>query len=58
VAPEYRAAAVRYFGAEGGNGWCDGLPAGMRMMRIKVAPEWVGLLDFDGMRRLPSALSG
>jgi len=58
VAPEYRAAAVRYFGAEGGNGWCDGLPAGMRMMRIKVAPEWVGLLDFDGMRRLPSALGG
>ena len=58
VAPEYREAAVRYFGEAQGNGWCDQLPADMRMFRVRVAPEWVGLLDFDGLRRLPSALAG
>ena len=58
AAPEYRAAAVRYFGEEQGNGWCDGLPDGMRMARFQVHPSWVGVLDFDGMRRLPSALAG
>ena len=58
VAPEYRQAAIRHFGEEQGNGWCDQLPAGLRMMRIRLAPEWVGLLDFDGMRRIPSALAG
>lgn len=58
VAPEYRLAAVRYFGEVQGSGWCDGLPAETRMTRIRVAPDWVGVLDFDGMRRLPSALAG
>jgi hypothetical protein len=58
AAPEYREAAVRYFGEEQGNGWCDGLPDGMRMARFRVHPSWVGVLDFDGMRRLPSALAG
>ncbi len=58
VAPEYRLAAIRYFGDEQGSGWCDGLPADVRMLRIRVAPEWVGVLDFDAMRRLPSALAG
>jgi hypothetical protein len=58
VAPEYRAAATRYFGEEQGNGWCDQLPAEMVMTRFSVRPEWVGLLDFDGMRRLPSAIAG
>ena len=58
VAPEYRQAAIRYFGEEQGNGWCDQLPAGMRMARFRVTPEWVGVLDFDGMRRLPSAIAG
>ena len=58
VAPEYRAAAIRYFGEEQGNGWCDQLPAGLRMARFRVRPQWVGVLDFDGMRRLPSALAG
>jgi len=54
----YRAAAVRYFGEEQGKGWCDGLPDGMRMARFRVHPSWVGVLDFDGMRRVPSALAG
>ncbi len=58
VAPEYRAAATRYFGEDEGNGWCDQLPAEMVMTRFSVRPEWVGLLDFDGMRRLPSAIAG
>jgi nitroimidazol reductase NimA-like FMN-containing flavoprotein (pyridoxamine 5'-phosphate oxidase superfamily) len=58
ITPEYREAAVRYFGPEQGNGWCDSLPQDIVMLRVKVAPEWVGVLDFDGMRRLPSALAG
>ena len=58
VAPEYRAAAERYFGPDQGSAWCDQLPADMRMTRLRVTPAWVGLLDFDGMRRLPSALAG
>ncbi len=57
VVPEYRAAAVRYFGEEQGNGWCDQLPAGMRMARLRVRPHWVGVLDLDGMRRMPSAMA-
>jgi hypothetical protein len=57
VAPEYRAAAIRYFGEAQGNGWCDQLPSDIEMLRIRVRPEWVGLLDFDGMRRIPSALA-
>jgi hypothetical protein len=55
VAPEYRAAAIRYFGQEQGNGWCDGLPAGMNMTRIAVRPTVVHVLDFE--TRFPSALS-
>jgi hypothetical protein len=58
VAPEYRAAATRYFGDEQGNGWCDQLPADMVMTRFSLRPAWVGLLDFEGMRRLPSAIAG
>jgi hypothetical protein len=56
VADEYREAAVRYFGPEQGNGWCDQLPA-TSMCRFRVTPEWVGVLDFDGMRRLTSSLA-
>jgi Pyridoxamine 5'-phosphate oxidase len=58
VAPEYRAAAARYFGEEQGAAWCAQLPADMPTARFTITPEWVGLLDFDGMRRLPSALAG
>jgi hypothetical protein len=56
VAPEYRHAAVRYFGDEQGNGWCDQLPP-TSMHRFRVTPAWVGVLDFDEMRRLTSSLA-
>ena len=56
IAAEYREAAVRYFGEEQGNGWCDQLPP-MTMNRFRVAPQWVGVLDFDEMRRLTSSLA-
>lgn len=58
VAPEYRASARRYFGAEQGEAWCASLPAEMAMTRYRLEPSWVGLLDFEGMRRPPSALAG
>ena len=58
VAPEYRACATRYFGAEQGDAWCASLPDGLTMERFRLEPSWVGLLDFDEMRRLPSALAG
>jgi hypothetical protein len=56
VVPEYIASAERYFGPEQGQGWVNQL-RGMvsSMVRITVAPEWVGLLDFQ--TRFPSALS-
>jgi PPOX class probable F420-dependent enzyme len=54
VAPEYAAAAERYFGAEQGQAWVTQL-RGMPMSRISVTPEWVGILDFE--TRFPSALS-
>ncbi|WP_375426049.1 pyridoxamine 5'-phosphate oxidase family protein [uncultured Friedmanniella sp.] len=54
VAPEYVAAAVRYFGPDQGTAWTDGL-RGRPMGRIRITPEWVNVLDFE--RRLPSALS-
>jgi hypothetical protein len=28
------------------------------MTRFRLEPSWVGLIDFDGMRRLPSAIAG
>jgi hypothetical protein len=58
IAPEYRASATRYFGPEQGPAWCDSLPPGLSMTRFRLEPSWVGLLDFDGMRRLPSAIAG
>jgi hypothetical protein len=58
VAPEYQACARRYFGAEQGEAWCASLPADLSMTRYRLEPSWVGLLDFEGMRRLPSALAG
>jgi Pyridoxamine 5'-phosphate oxidase len=56
IAPEYREAAHRYFGDEQGEAWCGQLPAGIRMTRLRMTPEWVGVLDFDGLRRVTSAL--
>jgi hypothetical protein len=55
VAGEYRQDAIRYFGEEQGNRWCDQLPP-MKMHRFRFRPEWVGVLDFDQMRRVSSAL--
>jgi PPOX class probable F420-dependent enzyme len=54
VAPEYAAAAERYFGPEQGKAWAAQL-RGMPMARIRVTPEWVAILDFK--TRFPSALS-
>ena len=55
VAPEYAAAAKRYFGEEQGNAWVEQV-RGMisQMARISIRPEWVGMLDFE--TRFPSAL--
>ena len=58
IASEYRASAARYFGAEQGDAWCASLPDDLTMERYRLEPSWVGLLDFDEMRRLPSALAG
>ena len=58
IAPEYRACATRYFGSEQGEAWCASLPADLAMHRFRLEPSWVGLLDFDEMRRLPSAIAG
>lgn len=55
VAPEYAAAATRYFGAEQGQAWVGQLPPGMVMRRISLRPDWVGVLDFQ--TRFPSAIS-
>jgi Pyridoxamine 5'-phosphate oxidase len=56
IVPEYALAAERYFGKEQGQAWLNQL-RGMvpSMVRIGIAPEWVGLLDFK--TRFPSALS-
>jgi hypothetical protein len=56
VVPEYALAAERYFGPDQGKAWVKQL-GGMisSMVRITIAPEWVGLLDFE--TRFPSALS-
>ena len=55
VAPEYAAAAERYFGQEQGRAWVEQV-RGMwaQMTRITIRPEWVGLLDFE--TRFPSAI--
>ena len=53
VAPEYEAAAVRYFGEQGGRAWVDQL-RGRPMARITVRPNWAAVLDFE--TRFPSAL--
>ncbi len=55
VAPEYAASAERYFGEEQGRAWVQqvgSLP--VAMTRIRVRPEWVGLLNFQD--RFPSAI--
>lgn len=55
IAPEYTAAATRYYGAEGAQVWLAQLGAlTSQMARISVKPEWVGTLDFE--TRFPSAI--
>ena len=57
ISPEYAACADRYFDPELAQKWLSQL-RGMisSQVRIKVTPEWVGLLDFE--TRFPSALAG
>jgi len=56
IAPEYAAAAERYFEPELAQSWLSQL-RGMisSQVRITITPEWVGLLDFQ--TRFPSALT-
>jgi pyridoxamine 5'-phosphate oxidase-like protein len=57
IVPEYEAAAARYFDAATAKGWLTQLRSLVSsMVRITIAPEWVGLLDFQ--TRFPSALAG
>jgi nitroimidazol reductase NimA-like FMN-containing flavoprotein (pyridoxamine 5'-phosphate oxidase superfamily) len=56
VVPEYATAALRYFEPEQAEAWLAQLvKLTPKMVRIVIAPEWVGLLDFQ--TRFPSALS-
>lgn len=55
VVPEYALAAERYFGSEQGKAWIAQYASMIKdMVRITIAPEWVGLLDFQ--TRFPRAL--
>jgi Pyridoxamine 5'-phosphate oxidase len=56
IAPEYVAAADRYFDPQLANTWLMQLRTLISsQVRIIVTPEWVGLLDFQ--TRFPSALA-
>lgn len=56
VAPEYAAAAERYFDPEGGQAWVANVgQLEDNMVRYVVRPDWVGLLDFEG--RFPQAIA-
>jgi PPOX class probable F420-dependent enzyme len=56
VAPEYAAAAERYFGPDQGKAWVAQIGSMTpEMVRIAIKPEWVGVLDFQS--RFPSAIS-
>jgi len=56
IAPEYAAAAQRYFDPELAQGWLNQLRGLISsQVRITITPEWVGLLDFQ--TRFPSALT-
>ena len=51
---EYAAAARRYLGETEGEAWAASLQ-GMPMVRLRLVPRWVAVLDFE--TRFPSALS-
>ena len=56
IVPEYSAAAERYFEPEQARPGMNQLRTLISsMVRITIAPEWVGLLDFK--TRFPSAIS-
>ena len=56
VVPEYELAAYRYFGEAQAAAWVQQVRGVLtRMVRIRVRPQWVGILDFQS--RFPSALS-
>ena len=55
VAPEYAAAARRYFGEEAGNAWVAQMRSlAPRMSRVFVTPEWAAVMDFE--TRFPNAM--
>jgi hypothetical protein len=55
IAPEYAAAAHRCMGQEGGDAFLDmAKNLVTKTARLKVKPDWVGLLDFQ--TRFPSAM--
>jgi hypothetical protein len=56
LAPEYAAAAKRYFGDDQGQAWVDQFPTDVQTWRIAVTPTWANVLDFE--TRFPSALNG
>lgn len=56
VPTEYRAAAARYLGEEGGAGWVADMEKMFpQMARIPIRPEWVGVIDFE--ERFPNGLA-
>ncbi|MCO5176228.1 MAG: pyridoxamine 5'-phosphate oxidase family protein [Thermomicrobiales bacterium] len=56
VAPEYDAAARRYFGEEQGSGWVQMITQMMSQTgRVRIQPTWVGILDFEA--RFPEAIA-
>jgi hypothetical protein len=55
VSTECASSAVRYFGPEQGEAWVQQVgQMGPTMARIRVRPEWVGIIDFE--TRFPSAI--
>lgn len=55
IVPEYAAAAIRYFGKEGGEGWVAQVrQMSKQMARVAVKPTWVAVMDFE--KRFPSAI--
>jgi hypothetical protein len=55
LSAEYSDSALRYLGAETGAGWLEQVKQlGPTMARIRVRPDWVGIIDFEA--RFPSAI--
>jgi hypothetical protein len=55
IVPEYALASTRYMGAEQGRGWiAQAEKMFPKMVRISIAPAWVGVIDFQ--ERFPSPI--